>query len=129
MYQTGIRDRFSATHHLIGDFAAETQSHAHDYLVDWRVEAPALDADGFGVDIDVMTRLLRELLASLDGTHLNDMPDLAGGQPSVERLAEALCGRLLSGLREAGAATTLTCTTITIWESEVAYAGYSTELP
>ena len=128
MYRTGIRDRFSATHHLVGDFGSETSPHSHDYLVEWSVQAPGLDGDGFATDIDLLVRILSDHVARLDGSHLNDMLEIAGGQPSVERLAKALCGRLAADLQAAQPDHKLVAMAVVIWESDSAFAGYSTDL-
>ena len=136
MFHTGIRDRFSASHVLIGDFGPEeAERHHHDYVVEWRVSLAALDANGFGVDIDLMGDELRALAAELDGSHLNDVPffrdDGAGRprQPSVEHLAMHMNQRLTARLAAAGAdgPGRLRESRIQLWESDTAWAGHSLE--
>ena len=140
MYHTGIRDRFSASHVLIGDFGPdEAERHHHDYMVEWQVSLDALDTNGFGVDIDVMVAELRALAVELDGSHLNDLAFFrydGGGrprQPSVEHLAHHMNERLASMLAAASGDGTvkqgrLRESRIQLWESETAWAGHSLPL-
>lgn len=137
MYHTGIRDRFSASHVLIGDFGpAETEQHHHDYMVEWRLTLHSLDENGFAVDIDVMVSELRSLAAALDGAHLNDVPyfrdDGTGSprQPSVEHLAQHMNEQLVARLAGAGAEPAqrggrVTESQVLLWESDTAYAGHT----
>ena len=137
MYHTGIRDRFSASHVLIGDFGPEeAERHHHDYVVEWQVSLDALDINGFGVDIDLMVAELRSLAAELDGSHLNDLPffrDDGGGrprQPSVEYLAQHMNECLTARLAAAGGdgadgLARLRESRIQLWESDTAWAGHS----
>ena len=133
MYHTGIRDRFSASHILIGDFgSSEAEQHQHDYVPEWALAIDKLDGNGFGVDIDLLTAELRRISGALDGSHLNDLgyfrDDGAGRprQPSVENLAEHINTMLLEALRRAGADVgRITESRIQLWESDTAWAGHS----
>ena len=137
MYHTGIRDRFSASHVLLGDFGPdEAERHHHHYIVEWVLTLVSLDEQGFGVDIDLLVAELRSVAVALDGTHLNQLPHFRDDgrgqprQPSVENLAEQINRQLLTTLEDSGAtAGRLHESRIQLWESDTAWAGHSLAVP
>lgn len=95
--------RFRASHHYhgVGSPGGDaggplTRPHHHDWAVRVTVRGP-LDPSGFVVDLPALDALLDELVAGLDGSHLNEtFPQLMEGalQPSTETLARLLFERL-----------------------------------
>lgn len=121
MFKTGIRHKLNAYHALRGDFGPESEPHTHPYLVEWTVWNDTLDENGFATDISAMEEHISQLSAELDGIFLNDLPFFEGKQTSLENLAVYLHRRLMESLDRAPKRME-----ITIWESESAYASYST---
>jgi 6-pyruvoyltetrahydropterin/6-carboxytetrahydropterin synthase len=125
MYTVGVQREFIARHYLIGaDFGAENQPHSHAYRVELRLAGDGLDRYGFLADIDAMSAALDEVLAGARDRTLNDLPEFAGLNPSVEHLARILCRRLRprfpgDHLREIR---------VTIRESPAAWAAYTETL-
>lgn len=125
MYRTGIKDTFRANHKLIGDFGDETVPHEHTYEVEWIVSLQAIDENGFGVDIDLMTETLSAVLRSLDGVFLNDLPYFTDRQASLENTACYILETLFKVLAKSGFDSgNVSKSEIKIWESESAWASF-----
>ncbi len=121
MYTLGVQRHFSAVHYLIGgDWGAENQPHAHDYLLEVRLEASALDQHGYCVDIVQVDAVLEAFVAQHAGATLNDLPAFAGLNPSIEHFARIAAHTLAEPLR----APNLTAVTVRIWENDIAWAEY-----
>jgi len=126
MFQVAIKKPLKAYHQLIGgDWGAECEHHSHDYVVEVLVEGPELDRHGYLFDI-------AELREHLDRTHaryylktLNELPEFAGQNPSVERFAQYFATELTRGLSLPGS----THLTIKLWEDDDTWASFRTALP
>ena len=145
MYQVGIKNRFRASHFLIGDFAEEASPHEHEYVVEWICATHILDENGFSVDIAVMEEELQNLVDQIRGKLLNDLefaPDLIDQvqirgkllndleffkdrQVSVENMAHFIHTALVQALeRRSFALESVVEFQVKIWESETAWAAY-----
>lgn len=121
MYTVAVKRDFVAQHFLIGgDWGAENERHSHHYAVELQLQGPVLDEHGYLVDIVDIEANLDTLIAYYRDRTLNDLPQFAGLNPSIEHfariLAEALAGRIQSP--------TLTTLTVVIWENNIAWASY-----
>lgn len=124
MYTLAVRRDFIARHALIGgDWGAENQPHSHHYVLELQLEGAALDRHGYLVDILDVEAALNDLLARYRDSLLNDQPEFAGLNPSLEHfcriLAEALGGRI--------AAENITALKVVLWENEIAWASCRVE--
>lgn len=124
MYTLAVRRDFIARHALIGgDWGAENQPHSHHYVLELQLEGAALDRHGYLVDILDVEAALNDLLARYRDHLLNDLPEFAGLNPSLEHfcriLAEALSGRI--------AAENIIALKALLWENESAWASYRVE--
>jgi 6-pyruvoyl-tetrahydropterin synthase len=125
MYQVGIRNKFRATHFLLGDFAEETLPHEHEYIVEWICSTNVLDENGFSVDIAVMEEQLQRLIDRIQGKSLNDLEFFKERQVSVENLAQYFHTDLVEGLKKQDfSLESVIEFQIKIWESETAWAAY-----
>lgn len=130
MYKVGIQRHFSARHFLVGgDWGAENAAHEHHYLLEWRLGADQTDRHGFVADLTRLEAALDAVLPDFEGTLLNQLPGLAGLNPSVERLARLVSDRLLERLNRPGVAPNLQTSEVRIWESGSAWASWSECLP
>ena len=121
MYTLAVKRDFVAQHYLIGgDWGAENQRHSHHYQVEVILEGDSLDRHGYLVDIVAVERNLEELAASYRDRTLNDLPEFAGLNPSIEHFTRILCNALASRLQTE----TLTAISVKIWENEIAWASY-----
>ncbi len=93
MYQISKRFDFSASHQLVGlppDHPC-ARLHGHNYQVEVILAAASLDPRGFVEDYGNLTDV-KEILATLDHRHLNDLLDVS---PTAENLAHWLYDRIL----------------------------------
>jgi len=126
MYRTGIKSSFRAHHSLIGDFGDESIPHEHPYVVEWICTVAELNPDGFGVDIDLLNTTLAELLATIDGRLLNDLPFFSGKQTSIENTARYICESLIGALKKSGYPVhTINRSEVRVWESDTAWASFT----
>ncbi len=120
MYTLAVKRDFVGQHYLIGgDWGAENQRHSHHYVVEVQLEGDTLDPHGYLVDIVDVERRLEALVARYRDQTLNDLPEFAGLNPSIEHFARIFCEELAGH-----AAPNLSAVTIKIWENDIAWAAY-----
>jgi 6-pyruvoyltetrahydropterin/6-carboxytetrahydropterin synthase len=121
MYTVAVKRDFVAQHFLIGgDWGAENELHSHHYVVEIRLEGAALDQHGYLVDIVEIEQQLDALVAYYRDKTLNDLPEFAGLNPSIEHFARILCQTLANRIP----APNLNAFTVVIWENDIAWASY-----
>jgi 6-pyruvoyltetrahydropterin/6-carboxytetrahydropterin synthase len=74
------------------------------------------------VDIVAVEAHLEELAAYYRAQTLNDLPEFAGLNPSIEHFARILGQEILSRMKEP-----LSAVTVKIWENDIAWAAYREE--
>jgi 6-pyruvoyltetrahydropterin/6-carboxytetrahydropterin synthase len=122
-YTLAVRRDFEAQHYLVGgDWGAENELHSHHYQVEIQLEGKVLDAQGYLVDIVAVEALLQELVAYYRDQTLNDLPEFAGLNPSIEHFSRILCQEMLNRVKEP-----LSAITVQIWENDIAWAAYREE--
>jgi 6-pyruvoyltetrahydropterin/6-carboxytetrahydropterin synthase len=121
MYAMSVRTDFIAQHFLIGgDWGAENERNSHHYVLELQLEGAELDQHGYLVDIVQVERELGEVRREYGDHLLNDLPEFAGLNPSIEHFARIVCQRLGKRL----AAPNLSAIAVRLWENEVASASY-----
>lgn len=121
MYTVAVKRDFVAQHFLIGgDWGAENFKHSHHYVVEVQLEGARLDKHGYLVDIVDIEHALNSLVARFKDKLLNDEPEFAGLNPSVEHFSRILW-ELFSG---SVTAPTLNAITVKLWENEIAWAAF-----
>ena len=125
MYTVAVKRNFVAQHYLVGgDWGRENQKHSHHYQLELQLEGDALDPHGFLVDIvDIETNLQRQVERYRDRT-LNDLPEFAGLNPSIEHFSRIVCQALAQHIQ----APNIRILTVKLWENEIAWAAFRTEL-
>jgi 6-pyruvoyltetrahydropterin/6-carboxytetrahydropterin synthase len=122
MYTVAVQRELIARHALVGrDFGPEGRPHSHRYLVEVRLTGEQLDRFGFLVDIDELTARMEEVLGGFRDRLLNELPEFAGLNPSIEHLSRILCRAFRERLQMVSTATM----TVTIRESDSAWAAYA----
>jgi 6-pyruvoyltetrahydropterin/6-carboxytetrahydropterin synthase len=119
-FEVGVVTRFRATHHLVGDFGPASQPHSHDYRLEAIVVGERLQPDGTLLDITVLQNALSGTIAAIEGRDLNTLEDLAQPNPSAEAVARYICERMFASLSGVQALT------VRVWESDDAFAAYTT---
>ncbi|HUF37193.1 MAG TPA: 6-carboxytetrahydropterin synthase [Anaerolineales bacterium] len=122
MYSLAVKRSFIARHYLTGgDWGAENDEHAHHYVVELELAGAELDQHGYLVDIVDIERHLDETVARYRDRVLNDLPEFAGLNPSIEHFTRILAERL----NEAIGAPNLSRLAVRIWENEIAWACFT----
>jgi 6-pyruvoyl-tetrahydropterin synthase/NADPH:quinone reductase-like Zn-dependent oxidoreductase len=125
MYTTAVKRDFVAQHYLIGgEWGAENEKHSHHYQVEVQLRGATLDQHGYLVDIVNITEALETLIAQLRDRTLNDLPEFAGLNPSIEHLARIICQSFVQRLR----APNLSGVRVQIWENDIAWSAYEQTL-
>lgn len=122
MYRVAVKRDFVAQHFLIGgDWGAENEWHSHHYFIEVQLEGAELDQHGYLVDIVDIENHLESLVAYYRDKTLNDLPEFAGLNPSIEHFSRIFC----QALAERITAPNLSAITVQIWENEIAWASFS----
>lgn len=124
MYRVAVRRDFVAQHFLIGgDWGAENQRHSHHYVLELELAGDQLDRHGYLVDIvEIENQLDRQVACFRDQT-LNERPEFAGLNPSIEHFSRILCQALNNAIR----AENINHITVRLWENNIAWASYEME--
>ena len=121
MYTLGVRRDFIARHFLIGgDWGAENFPNSHHYALELHLEGKELDQHGYLVDIVDVEKHLDEIVNYFKEQMLNEKPEFAGLNPSLEHFARILATSLSERIR----AENLTELEVVLWENEKAWAAY-----
>ena len=121
MYTVAVTRDFVAQHYLVGgDWGAENVRHSHHYRLELQLEGAELDRHGYLVDIVDIESNLDALVASYRDRTLNDLPEFAGLNPSIEHFSRICCTTLSARIL----ASNLAAVTVKLWENEIAWAGY-----
>lgn len=124
MYKVAVKRDFVAQHYLIGgDWGPENFLHSHHYAIELQLEGATLDQHGYLVDIVDIEQHLNALVAYYKDHTLNDLPEFAGLNPSIEHFSRILADTLAERIH----APNLSALTVVIWENEIAWASYRKE--
>jgi 6-pyruvoyltetrahydropterin/6-carboxytetrahydropterin synthase len=123
MYTLAVKRVVVARHFLVGgDWGKENQPHSHHYQVEAQVENQVLNQHGYLVDIVDLEAHLDELMAYYRDQTLNELPEFAGLNPSIENFARLLCQELLNRIKDP-----LRALTVKVWEDDIAWTAYREE--
>jgi 6-pyruvoyltetrahydropterin/6-carboxytetrahydropterin synthase len=126
MYALAVRRSFVAQHFLTGgDWGAENFWHSHHYQLELQIEGPELNQHGYLVDIVQVEAALDALVSNYRDRTLNDLPQFAGLNPSIEHFTRIAAHELAPQVY----APNLGALTVKIWENEIAWASHRLTLP
>lgn len=121
VFTVGILRDFVAQHFLIGgDWGRENRPHSHHYRFEAIFEGARLDHHGYLLDIAEVEPRLDGIVERYRDRMLNELPEFAGENPSLERFARIIADRIVTDL-PAGSVDAIT---LKLWESETAFASY-----
>jgi 6-pyruvoyltetrahydropterin/6-carboxytetrahydropterin synthase len=124
MYTLGVKRDFIARHFLIGgDWGPENLPNSHHYVLELQISGRELDQHGYLVDIVDVETHLDEIVSYYREQMLNDKPEFAGLNPSIEHFARILATSLSERIK----ADNITTLKVVLWENDVAWAAYSVE--
>ena len=121
MYAVTVVRAFVAQHFLtVPDPGPEGEVHSHRFRVEVEARGPALNEHDYLVDIDDVEAALDTAEARYADATLNDLPEFAGHNPSVERFARVLHERFADAVDDS----TVETLAVTVWEDDAACAAY-----
>jgi 6-pyruvoyltetrahydropterin/6-carboxytetrahydropterin synthase len=124
MYTLGVKRDFIARHYLIGgDWGPENNPNSHHYVLELQLEGSELDQHGYLTDIVEVDKHLDEIVSYYQEQMLNDKPEFAGLNPSIEHFARILA----ASLSERIGAQNITALKVVLWENDSAWAAYRIE--
>lgn len=121
MYTLGIKREFIARHFLIGgDWGPENFPNSHHYVLELQLEGRELDPHGYLVDIVDVEKHLDEVVNYYKEQMLNEKPEFAGLNPSIEHFSRILCKTLSERIK----AKNISTLKVVLWENASAWASY-----
>ena len=124
MYTLAVKRDFIARHYLIGgDWGPENFPNSHHYVLELQLSGERLDQHGYLVDIVDVEKHLNETVAYYKEQMLNDLPEFAGLNPSIEHFARIVAEQLNEKIH----APNISALTVRLWENEIAWVSYHVE--
>ena len=121
MYTVAVTRDFIANHYLIGgDWGDENNPHAHHYVLEVCIESETLNEHGYLVDIVEIEAALDDVVGYFRYSMLNDKPEFAGFNPSLEHFSRILSEKLLAGIAPPGSGALI----VKLWENESCWSAY-----
>ena len=121
MYTLSLNRTFIAQHFLTNEDAGpENELHSHLYRVELMIEGEELDPHGYLVDILDLNVQFDALLDQYRDKSLNDLPEFAGLNPSIEHFGRILCEQMDKALY----APNVTAISIKLYKDTVAWVMY-----
>lgn len=121
MYTLCIKRDFIARHFLIGgDWGPENFPNSHHYILELHLQGEQLDRHGYLVDIVEVEKHLEEIVLYYREQMLNDKPEFAGLNPSLEHFSRILATSLSDRIK----AENILAVKVVLWENESAWASY-----
>ena len=124
MYTLAVRREFIARHFLIGgDWGPENFPNSHHYILELQLKGAELDQHGYLVDIVDVEKHLDEIVGYYNEQMLNEKPEFAGLNPSIEHFSRILA----TSLDERIKAKNISKLKVVLWEHDNAWAAYSVD--
>lgn len=124
MYSLGVRREFIARHFLIGgDWGPENFPNSHHYTLELVLEGSNLDQHGYLVDIVDVEKHLDDVVGYYKEQMLNDKPEFAGLNPSIEHFARILAMTLNERIK----AQNISGLKVVLWEHANAWAAFQVD--
>lgn len=120
MYELTIESQFAAAHQLRGYKGKCEDMHGHNWRVQVTVSSAYLNEIGLAIDFHELRDISNEVIMSLDHSYLNQIFPFTEINPSSENIAKWLYDSISKKIEEKG----VSCTSVTVWESETASATY-----
>jgi 6-pyruvoyltetrahydropterin/6-carboxytetrahydropterin synthase len=121
MYTLAVRRNFIARHYLIGgDWGPEKYPTSHHSLLELQLSGRDLDRHGYLVDITEVEKNLDQIIDHYKEQMLNELPEFAGLNPSIEHFARILATSLNERLQAPG----LAGLKVVLWENDSAWTSY-----
>jgi len=121
MYTLAVRRDFIARHYLIGgDWGPENNPNSHHYLLELQLFGDELNEHGYLVDILEVEKQIHQVISRYSEKMLNDLPQFAGLNPSIEHFVRILCLEFDERLKMPN----ISKVKIVLWENDQAWVSY-----
>lgn len=121
MYRIGVIRQFVAWHFLtVPGAGSEGVRHSHHYRLELTLYGQTLDRSGYLEDLDAVRELVDEAVARYADTTLNDAPEFAGLNPSLEHFARVIGDRLARTVDPVR----IERVRVTLWEDQNTWASW-----
>lgn len=121
MYSVTVVGDFVARHVLtVPNAGPEGIPHSHHFEIELAFRGPELNQYGYLVDIDDVRQAFDVIEDRYGDELLNDLPEFAGNNPSVERFARVIWERVTDLVTDDPVA----ALAVTVWEDDQAAAAY-----
>jgi 6-pyruvoyltetrahydropterin/6-carboxytetrahydropterin synthase len=121
MHTLAVRREFIAHHFLIGgDWGPENFPNSHHYVLELQLKGVELDQHGYLVDIVDVEKHLDEVVCYYKEQMLNDKPEFAGLNPSIEHFSCILATTLNERIK----AKNISMLKVVLWEHANAWASF-----
>jgi 6-pyruvoyltetrahydropterin/6-carboxytetrahydropterin synthase len=125
VYTLSVETAFKAYHFLVGgDWGPENHRHPHDYRVEVRIQGETLDRHGYLLDITDVEHQLAALKDRFENATLNEQPEFAGLNPSIEHFSRILWEALVRNAAALDPAR-IREVRVRVWETGIAAAAYT----
>ena len=124
MFQVGTAIEFTAQHIMPGVEGPEGELHSHDYRLDVVVEREKLDDRGMVVDLDILDAALQQIDGIVGDKNLEIIRPDDAEAVTVEVFARWAHDFLADAISGTGVETL----SVRVWESTLAFGGYSDRL-
>ncbi len=123
MFEIVVEGEFSAAHFLKLYDGSWEPRHGHNWKVAVTAQADRLDSMGVVMDFEMLKPALRDVLAQLQYTSINEHPRFKDQRlnPSTENIARVICEELAHRVKSPSARVTK----VTVWETPDACASYA----
>lgn len=132
MFSLSVTDHIMVAHSFADPFFGPAQRlHGATYGVELTVKTPSLGPHHVVMDIGAMRDILRQALAVLDYTNLDEHPAFPGRTSTTERLAEYLARSIAEEIKKLpsdAAPPAPAVLSVLLRESPVAWASYETAI-
>ena len=99
--------------HALRSYRGEPEEvHSHRWRVAVRVAVEELNDEAYALDFHALRRLLSEIVAPLDGTLLDEHPEIGNPSPTAERFALFVARHLAPSVASLGG----TLLGVSVWE-------------
>jgi len=124
-YRVRVERDFVAQHFLtVPDPGPEGEINGHHFRVELRFAGDELDEHGYLVDIDRVEEILDVVEGRYADALLNELPEFAGHNPSVERFTEVVSERVAESFQRPNPDQL----SVRIWEDDHAWASHRRDL-
>ncbi len=127
MFELKVKTRFAGAHQLSMVGQKCENLHGHNWYVEVHVRGKNLNSAGVLADFGDIKRAVRAVVdGELDHKYLNELPAFDGVQPTSERIAVYISGRV-QALLDTDLSETVKVSKVMAWESDDACAIYYPE--